>query len=43
MVCVFQSLNTLAWFSFILASIAQSEDGMEEGGYDPTKTVYPGI
>ena len=40
MVCVYQSLNTLACFSFFLASIAQSEDG--QAGYDPTKTVYPG-
>ena len=39
---VYQSLNTLACFSLFLASIAESDNGEPEGGYDPTKTVYPG-
>ena len=39
---VFKSLNTLACFSLFLASIAESDDGESEAGYDPTKTVYPG-
>ena len=42
MVCVSTSLNTLACLFLFLASIAESEDGEAEGGYDPTKTVYPG-
>ena len=39
---VSKSLNTLACFSLFLASIAESDDGESEAGYDPTKTVYPG-